>query len=206
MPETHADDLCRSATCHKQVQQQMFLHIASKIAQKAQRNCTGYYCGYTFKGQPSGKKCLRGIAESLNYLVTGMQDKTPGKQWHRITHRVLMDLQHRAMRRTAPEEWNLATGWHEHDVRSAEFVRTFMSRDFKGGVLLRRLEFEMKNSGERQVLKALPTMQDGAEEKLFQHFDDLYGFRGRHPSVFFFESMGVSVTMGDRAIQRRCDH
>ena len=37
------------------------------------------------------------------------------------------------MRRTAPEEWNLAVNYHEHDVRAAEFIRTYMSIDFNGG-------------------------------------------------------------------------
>ena len=96
--------------------------------------------------QPVGKKYLRGVAESLSYLNTGMQDKTPGQQWHRITHRVLTDLQHKIIRRTAPEEWNLAAYLKDHDPTSAEFVHTYVSVDFKGGVLRRRLEAEMKEA------------------------------------------------------------
>ena len=46
------------------------------------------------------------------------------------------------MRRTAPEEWNLAANYQHGDEASLEFVRTYMSIDFKGGVLLRRLEQE----------------------------------------------------------------
>ena len=81
MPGTHADDLCRSATCHAQIRTGQFIKVASRIAQRSQRNCTAYYCGYTFKGQPTGKKCLRGLAESLNYLTAGMKDKAPGQQY-----------------------------------------------------------------------------------------------------------------------------
>ena len=185
MPGTHADDLCRSATCHAQVRTGQFIKVASRIAQRSQRNCTAYYCGYTFKGQPTGKKCLRGLAESLNYLTAGMKDKAPGQQWHRITHRVLTDLQHRVTRRTAPEEWNLAANSHAHDPTAAEFVRTYRSADFKGGQLLRRLEFEMTHAAAREVLKSLPVPSDKGAEQWLQHFDDLYGYRGQHESVFW---------------------
>ena len=36
------------------------------------------------------------------------------------------------MRRTAPEEWNLAVNYHEQDVTVAEFIRTYMSIVFNG--------------------------------------------------------------------------
>ena len=113
-----------------------------------------------------------------------MEDKRPGQQWHRITHRVLTDLQHRAMRRTAPEEWNLAAYHHDHDATSAEFVRTYESADFPGGVLLRRLESEMKGSKTRTVSKVIPAPSPAGNEGLMQHFDDLYGYRGSHPGVW----------------------
>ena len=125
MPETHADEVCKSRACKERINSSREVKIASKIGQRAQRQCTGYYCGYTFKPQPVGKKFLRGAAESLNYLTTGMKDKGVGKLWHRVTHRVLVDLQHRCMRRTAPEEWNLASNYHSHDVTAAEFIRTY---------------------------------------------------------------------------------
>ena len=180
----HADDLCRSKVCHLQSRDPQLVKVVAKVTQKAQRNCTGCFCGYTFKPQPTGKKCLKGVAESLNYLTTGMEDKRPGQQWHRITHRVLTDLQHRAMRRTAPEEWNLAAYHHDQDPTSAEFVRTYESADFPGGVLLRRLESEMKGSKTRTVSKVMPAPSPAGNEGLMQHFDDLYGYRGSHPGVW----------------------
>ena len=95
--------------------------MISKLAQRTQRQCTGYYCVCTFKPQPVGQKFVRLAAESLNYLEPKLEDKSAGQRWHRITHRVLIDQQHRRMRRTAPEEWNLAANYHEHDVTKAEF-------------------------------------------------------------------------------------
>ena len=85
-----------------------------------------------------------------------MRDKTAGQQWHRITHRMLQDTQHKCMQRTAPEEWNLAANWHEQDVTNAEFFRTYRSAIFSGGQLLRRLEQEEKNIGELEEWKVVP--------------------------------------------------
>ncbi len=165
----HADDLCRSKTCRQQAQESHVVKVLAKITQKAQRNCTGYYCGYTFKPQPVGRKFLKGVAESLNYCTTGMEDKRPGQQWHRITHRVLTDLQHRVMRRTAPEEWNLAAYHHDQDPTTAEFLRTYESVEFQGGVLLRRLEAEAKRAAKRDVTKVIPTPTPGEDARLLQH-------------------------------------
>ena len=106
--------------------------VISKLAQRTQRQCTGYYCGYTFKPQPVGRKFTQLAAQSLNYLEEKLKDKTAGQRWHRLTHRILIDQQHRCMRRTAPEEWNLAINYHEQDATSAEFVRTYMSVVFNG--------------------------------------------------------------------------
>jgi len=184
MPGTHSDRVCRSKTCHAAAQEGNDVKAAGRIAQRIQRRCTGYYCGYTFKKQPTGKKCLRGAAESLNYLTTGLEDKTPGQQWHRISHRVLTDLQHRVMRRTAPEEFNLALSYEYQDLASAEFVRTYRSVDFKGGVLVRRLEAEKSGAAVRENYKAMPAATEDKDAPWLRHFDDLYGFRGNHASIF----------------------
>jgi len=154
-----------------------------KTIQRVQRQCAGYYCGYTFKPQPVGKKFLRAAATSLNYLTTGMADKTQGQKWHRITHRSLLDWQHRVMRRTAPEEWNLSAYHNEEDITDAEFVRTYMSISFPGGTLLRRLEAELSGKDSTSY-KRLPERDSTQPEKCFQHFDDLYGYRGNHWAVF----------------------
>ena len=102
IPETHSD-LCTSEVCRSKLECAREQKVVSKLAQRAQRQCTAHYCGYTFKPQPVVRKYLRGAAETLNYLTTGMKDKNSGQQWHRITYRLLTDFQHRCMRRSAPE-------------------------------------------------------------------------------------------------------
>ena len=131
-PNTHAHSICKSKTCTAHVYSERDTKIISKLAQRTQRQCTGYYCGYNFKSQPVGRRFIRLAAESLNYLEPKLRDKSAGQRWHRLTHRMLIDQQHRCMRRTAPEEWNLAVNYHEQDVTVAEFIRTYRSIVFNG--------------------------------------------------------------------------
>ena len=60
-------------------------------------------------------------AECNNYLEDSLKDKTPGQQWHRVTHNLYSQFQHRCMARSAPEEVNLAANWHKQDVMNAVF-------------------------------------------------------------------------------------
>ena len=46
--ESHEDDMCRSVRCKKMRLDPKIIKIVSKLAQWAQREATGYYCGYTF--------------------------------------------------------------------------------------------------------------------------------------------------------------
>ena len=131
-PTTHAQSICNSKKCTAHVHSNRDTKIISKLAQRTQRQCTAYFCGYTFKNQPLGRRFIRLAAESLNYLEPKLRDKSAGQRWHRLTHRMLIDQQHRCMRRTAPEEWNLAVNYHEQDVTTAEFIRTYMSIAFNG--------------------------------------------------------------------------
>ena len=119
LPETHADDYCQHPTCLAAMGDTSYVKLTSKVGQRAQRQTTGYYCGYTFKAQPVGRKFTRLASESLNYVIPQLKDRTSGQRWHRITHRVLADQQHRCMKRTAPEEWNLSVNSHEQDVTAA---------------------------------------------------------------------------------------
>ena len=93
--ETHDDDACRSEACRPTLAEAENTKVISIVAQRAQREATGYYCGYTFTAQPVGRRYHKAAAENLNYLKTGMADKSAAQQWHRITHRVLTDFQHR---------------------------------------------------------------------------------------------------------------
>ncbi len=103
IPAVH-EASCPSSTCRQRAQEMLSsasIQSVSKLAQRVQRESTGYYCGYTFKGQPVGRKYLAAAASTLDYLSTGLQDKSAGQQWHRITQRLLIDTQHRCMTRPA---------------------------------------------------------------------------------------------------------
>ena len=91
------------------------------------------------------------------------------------------------MLRTAPEEVNLSANAHEHDVTNAEFVRTFRSEDFPGGQLVKRLEHERSEEKERSVKKIVPVRKDavGQAPIFVQSFEDVYGFRGKDPRVYY---------------------
>ena len=91
------------------------------------------------------------------------------------------------MLRTAPEEVNLAVNAHEHDVKNAEFVRTFMSEDFPGGQLVKRLEHERGAETERTVTKVVPVRKGslGSAPICVGSFEDAYGFRGDDPRVYY---------------------
>jgi hypothetical protein len=116
-----------------------------------------------------------------------MHDKSAGQRWHRITHRLLSEFQHRCMVRPAAEEWNLAANWHPHDVKNAEFLRTYRSLDFPGGLLVRRLEAETSTSEKRKCLKAVPPVGGTAptSEVFLRQFDDLYGYRGDNENIYY---------------------
>ena len=151
-----------------------------KLAPRACRECCGYHSGYTFKRQPIGAKYVAAAAETLNYVNTKMQTKSGNQKYHYMSHRILQDLQHRCIARPAPEEWNLAANWHPQDVKHAEFFRTYMSHEFPGGLLLRRLESEQALRDREDIPKVLPAIGDQAvpEHMYLRCFDDIYGFRG----------------------------
>ena len=51
----HCNEICKNPKCALQSNCQRYIKAVSKITQRIQRLCTGYYCGYTFKSQPVGK-------------------------------------------------------------------------------------------------------------------------------------------------------
>ena len=114
--------------------------VVSRLAQRVQREATGYYCGYTFKGQSIGKKYLLKASQSLDYMTPELECKSAAQRMRRVSNRMFTDMMHRCTARPAAEEWKLATYAHDQDVTNAEFVRTFMSVVFPGGQLVQRLE------------------------------------------------------------------
>ena len=187
LPMTHNDDACPSRKCKESVAVANLIRILSKLAQRAQREATGYYCGYTFKAQPIGAKYLKAAGESLNYMDVGLKDKTPGQMWHAATHRILTEFQHRCMSRTAPEEFNLSSNSKDHDPTAAEFVRTYRSEDFPGGELVRRLETEEKRALDAEYRKTVPKNNNygSGSEVALKHFTDIYGYRGNNAMVYY---------------------
>ena len=187
MPETHDDERCKSAACKAWMEEPGSTKKIAKLAQRAQREATGYYTGYINKGQPVGTKYLKTMAQTLDGLHEGLEKKTVDQQWHRITHRAMQDFQGRSMVRTAPEEWNLASRWHDQDPKTAEFVRTYRSDFFPGIQLVLRLDMEEKKMEDRDIRKVVPRMhgRSSGPDDMLRNWVDFYGYRGRHPAVFY---------------------
>ncbi len=79
--------VCSCESCRKQAKEmlsKLTLKTVSKIAQRVQRECTGYYCGYTFKGQAIGRKFPFTAVESSDYLTDTVEKKTRAKHMHNI--------------------------------------------------------------------------------------------------------------------------
>ena len=98
-PAYHDDENCKQ-DCGRQSRD---LKAIMKLGQRAQREATGYYCGYTFKRQPVGRYELKATAQSLNFVRSSLTDKRPGQQWHRVTQKMVSELHQRCVIRTAPK-------------------------------------------------------------------------------------------------------
>ena len=82
--------LCEDARCIQQAKAMMEKLTPKKLAkivQRVQRESTGYYCGYTFKGQAIGKKYLLQASKSFDYMTPTLEGKTATQRMHRITNR-----------------------------------------------------------------------------------------------------------------------
>ena len=71
--DTH-DASCSNKACIAELAASRTIMVVAKLAQRAQREMTGYMCGYTFKRQPVGTKYLQGVAASLKNLCAVAQD------------------------------------------------------------------------------------------------------------------------------------
>ena len=159
-----------------------------RVAQRAQRQMTGYFAGYTAKRQPVGSYELDIARKSFTYLRNKMIGERPPEQWARMTNKILSDLEGRGTMRTAPEDFNLAINAHEHDAKNAEFTRTYRSIDFPGFLFLQREDVERQSQAAKtKVVTRLPPRQKVTTR---DHVQDpptveLYGFRGKHPDVHY---------------------
>ena len=186
-PAVHASS-CPSKTCKEQAAkmlESLNLKKVSRLAQRVQREATGYYCGYTFKGQTIGRRLVLLASKSLNYMEPNLSEKTPHQQWRRVVNRMFTDICHRCTSRPAAEEFNLAAFAHDQDVTNAEFVRTFQSVNFPGAQFVKKLEHEMGRTRTQSVQKllAVPTNKPSGweEDVVLKYIPELYGFRGHLP-------------------------
>jgi hypothetical protein len=175
--------------CKANCLQQHTLRRMISSAQRAQRNTTGYYCGYIQKRQPIGKFELKQAALNLQFLKNSISHRSNAQQYHHAANRMLGDLEYRGHVRPATEEFNLASNYCETDVTNAEFIRTFQTADFYGGNLIRRATKTKKPEEETQDVRScrIPCTFPTARQKAHVNmsFEDTYGYRGPDPRVFY---------------------
>ena len=99
--------------------------------------------GYTFKGQPVGKKVFQAANKSLQYFGHHLEKQEEHKRYRKATVRTIGDFHHSTTTRPMTEEFLLSMYAEEHDVTAAEFIRTYQSVDFPGFRFLQQLS---KNS------------------------------------------------------------
>ena len=75
-----------------------------KITHRASREMSGYYMGYTFKGQPVGKKAIKLVDKSFEYLVRSLDDLPDEKRFRRTAIRSMVAFHHSTTIRPATEE------------------------------------------------------------------------------------------------------
>ena len=107
-----------------------------KAAQRAARQTAGYFFGYTFKGQPVGKKALQLISQSFDYLSMSLEAQPQHRRFQRTATRTMVDFHHSTTSRPTTEEASLSLYASESDAASAEFIRLHRSIEFPGRALL----------------------------------------------------------------------
>jgi len=177
-PQTHDDEFCKKK-CHSSQRQ---VKVTTVLAQRASREMTGYHSGYTFKRQRAEQGSLDSAFKSLSFFEHTLDEKPDAKQYRSMVTRTLSDSYHNTTARPSTEEFNLSMNVDEHDVRNAEFIRTFPNEDFFGGRLLRRYDLERQRKGATvRVEKVLPE----SRERVLKDFEDIYGFRPAVEEVFY---------------------
>ena len=126
------------------------IHRLCKITHRAAREMSGYYMGYTFKGQPVGKKAIKLVDKSFEYLVRNLEDTPEEKRFRRTAIRSMVSFHHSTTSRPATEETLLSMYVSDTDPTSAEFIRLYTNTEFYGTCLLRALEREEEQQGSKQ--------------------------------------------------------
>ena len=89
------DPACQDAlnAASGQVQRKALIRLC-KAAQRAARQTAGYFFGYTFKGQPVGRRALQLISQSFDYLSRSLQMQPEHRRFQRTATRTMVDFHH----------------------------------------------------------------------------------------------------------------
>ena len=153
------------------------------IAQKAGKQTTGYFVGYTAKRQPVGTHELQQSCHSLNLLRSQISDDKPLRNVARVTNRILSDLEMKGILRPAPEEFNLSMNMEEQDSTAAEFIRTFRPTQFCGKEMFMALEREQRKAPDATwtSMMRLPAVKVTNNSHVGSPpWTELYGFRSQN--------------------------
>ena len=158
--------------------------LASQLAQDAQ---AGYACDYGNKRQPMAftevKACLKGI-RALGQHVGQLP---PPRQIKRFALRICNDAYGKGIVRGHTENTNLRAYTKEHDITSAETVRTAYTTSFFGGEFLNIVE-RLNDQKDKATRRDIPLIDGRNPRKRKVTLKDnciLYGQRPGDPRVWY---------------------
>ena len=108
------------------------LKKTTRIAQRTQTVCNGYFGGYIGKRQPGGTLETKKCVDKLFTLRAKLQGKGKAAQVRAASGRLITDLEMNSTYRGAVEIFNLVRNLHPHDVLFAECIRTFSEYTIDG--------------------------------------------------------------------------
>ena len=136
IPETH-EKCCRKKRC---LVRKHTLKHTTRITQRAQSVCNGYFGGYIGKRQPGGSLETKKCVDKLFTLRAKMRGQGKASQARAASGRLITDLEMNSTYRGAVEVFNLCRNLHSHDVLFAECIRSFQSTSIDGRSWMFRLE------------------------------------------------------------------
>ena len=136
IPESH------KSCCHRKrcLGDKHTLKHTTRITQRAQSVCNGYFGGYIGKRQPCGSLETKKCVDKLFTLRAKMRGRGEASQARAASGRLITDLEMNSTYRGAVEVFNLCRNLDCHDVLSAECIRTFHSVSFDGRSWMLRLD------------------------------------------------------------------
>ena len=185
---------CREVMAREQTttRRECLLHL-SKAISRASREMSGYYMGYTFKGQPVGKKALKLVDKSFEYLGRSLNAVESHKRFRHTAIRTMITYHHSTTSRPTTEEALLSMYVNDNDVTNAEFNRLYVNKEFDGSCLLRALESAQTcnpRAKREEQQKTLPKIKKYVEEQsiMLLNVDALYGWRPKDDAIFYLNA------------------